>query len=650
MYTDFYGLIREPFGTTPDADNLFLSPSHREALGSILYGIKERKGVILVTGEVGVGKTTILRRYLQIAAPPQQPSPHPQQTVHLYNPNLTFDRLLATILQQLGVHPAGAEQSEMLTQLHEAAQAEHGRGGTIVLVIDEAQCMPIETLEGIRMLTNLESAHDKLIQIVLTGQPELEALLERHEVRHVRERIAVRARILPLTEAESLAYIQHRLDQASREQVSIFSPAALRVIVQAARGIPRRLNILCDNTLMAGFRRREPIISRQIAQQVVAEIDDVQRVPLWKRREAAVLVALLALVFPAGLYLEWFPTGLQEGLTPPVGERPTRQRDMGREQAAPALPRPASPAPPLESLSPLATAHAEFPIVKPPAPLPPPRPVPVLPELVRVSGSPPASPKKEVAQAPEARAVQVAVGGEMISSEDAESGETARLLVVLLDAGRVVLGKAQATINNPRLEDKGFSGAVFHARLRKEFLARTGHDLQALSAAAMPERAKPLLSKLAGLMQKAVQEVQVDINKKGIGFKGFIPATFGTQVAATFSRDTGLKLRQIGPPEIEPRNPENRPDEQETEALLTIQKSHPRVGDHVISQRLPDHSLRVLLPLFYTRPCLSCHGKPKGEVDISGYEKEGFKEGDLGGAISVILPAAAETAMSQREG
>ncbi len=642
MYTDFYGLIREPFGTTPDADNLFLSPSHREALGSILYGIKERKGVILVTGEVGVGKTTILRRYLQIAAPSQQPSPHPQQTVHLYNPNLTFERLLATILQQLGIQPAGAEQSEMLRQLHEAAGAEHARGGTIVLVIDEAQCMPIETLEGIRMLTNLETAHDKLIQIVLTGQPELEALLERHEVRHVRERIAVRARILPLTEAESLAYIQHRLDQASREQVSIFSPAALRVIVQAARGIPRRLNILCDNTLMAGFRRREPIISRQIAQEVTAEIDDVRRVPLWKRREAAVLVALLALVVPAGFYLEWFPAGRQEGLEPPASERPTRQQDRGLEQPAPA-----SPTLPLESLSPLATAHAELPRVKPPAPLPPPRPVPVLPELVRVSGAPSVLPEKDVAQTSEASVVQVAVGAEMISSEDAESGETARLLVVLLDAGRVVLGKAQASINNPRLEDKGFSGAVFHARLRKEFLARTGHDLQALNAAAMPERAKPLLSKLAGLMQKAVQEVQTDINKKGIGFKGFIPATFGTQVAAIFSRDTGLKLRQIGPPEIEPRNPENRPDEQETEALLTVQKSHPRVGDHVISQRLPDHSVRVLLPLFYTRACLSCHGKPKGEVDISGYEKEGFKEGDLGGAISVILPAAAETAMSQ---
>jgi general secretion pathway protein A len=151
----------------------------------------------------------------------------------------------------------------MLKQLHDLAKAERNGGGTVVLVIDEAQCMPVETLEGIRMLTNLETPHEKLIQIVLTGQPELEALLERHEVRHIRERIAVRARILPLTDTESVAYIQHRLDQASREQVSIFSPAALRILAKAAHGIPRRLNILCDNALMTGFRRREPIISRQ---------------------------------------------------------------------------------------------------------------------------------------------------------------------------------------------------------------------------------------------------------------------------------------------------------------------------------------------------------------------------------------------------
>lgn len=650
MYTDFYGLIRAPFGTTPDADNLFLSPSHREALGSILYGIKERKGIVLVTGEVGVGKTTILRRYLQIAAPPKQSSPHPQKTVHLYNPNMTFDRLLITILQQLGAQPVSEEQAEMLKQLHDLAKAERNGGGTVVLVIDEAQCMPVETLEGIRMLTNLETPQEKLIQIVLTGQPELEALLERHEVRHIRERIAVRARILPLTDRESVAYIQHRLDQASREQVSIFSPAALRILAKAAHGIPRRLNILCDNALMTGFRRREPIISRQVAQQVVAEIDEVQARPVWKRREAVVLASVLALAFPVWLYLGWFPSGLWEGFGQTDRETPPSPKAIGLSADLPVSPRNERGILPVDSVSPVAMANASLLTPQHAAPVPVPRPVPVLPELVRVSGPPKSSPQNEALRVPDDKGIQTAMSGELVSSDDAESGETARLLVVLLDSGRVVLGKAQATINNPRLEDKGFSGAAFQARLRKEFLARTGHDLQALNAAAMPERARPLLAKLAGIMQKAVQDVQSDINKKGIGFKGFIPATFGTQVAASFSKDTGLKLRQIGPPDVEPRNPDNKPDEQETEALLVVQRSHPRVGDHVISQRLADQSVRVVLPLFYTKACLSCHGKPKGELDISGYEKEGFKEGDLGGAISVILPSVAPPAASQREG
>jgi general secretion pathway protein A len=219
-----------------------------------------------------------------------------------------------------------------------------------------------------------------------------------------------------------------------------------------------------------------------------------------------------------------------------------------------------------------------------------------------------------------------------------EASETARLLAVLLDSGRVVLGKAQPTINNPRLEDKDFSASVFEGRLRKEFLARTGHDIRALPSSPLPERAKPLLQRLVFFMQKEVQDAQRDINKKGIGFKGFIPATFATRVAQNFSKDTGLKLRQIGPPGIDSRNPDNKPDEREEQTLLVVQKNHPRVGDHVMEQQLPDRSIQVLLPLFYNKPCLACHGKPKGEVDISGYNKEGFKEGDLGGAISVVLP------------
>jgi hypothetical protein len=266
------------------------------------------------------------------------------------------------------------------------------------------------------------------------------------------------------------------------------------------------------------------------------------------------------------------------------------------------------------------------------------------------SASPPLDLGKEADSAALMRGDETAVIQTSMNTEiDAEFGETARLLAVLLDSGRMVLGRAQSTINNPRLEDKGFSSSVFEARLRKEFLTRTGYDLQGLAHAAMPERAKPLLIKLAGFMQKAVQDVQADINKKGIGFKGFIPATFGTKVAAAFSKETGVKLRQIGPPEVEPRNPDNKPDEQETMALFTIQRSHPRAGDHIIEQRLSDNSVRVLLPLFYTKACLACHGKPKGELDISGYEKEGYKEGDLGGAISVIIPAGAKSLEGERE-
>ena len=218
-----------------------------------------------------------------------------------------------------------------------------------------------------------------------------------------------------------------------------------------------------------------------------------------------------------------------------------------------------------------------------------------------------------------------------------ELSETARLLAVLLDSGRVVVARAQATINNPRLEDKGFSSSVFEGQLRKEFMARTRHDLHNLAVASMPEAAKPLLLRLAFFMQKAVHEAQPLINKKGIGFKGFIPASFGTQVAELFSKDAGLKLRQIGPPGIAPRNPNNKPDEQEEEVLYAIGKNHPRVGDHMI-EHPNKNGVHVMLPLFYNKQCLACHGRPKGEIDISGYEKEGFKDGDLGGAISITLP------------
>jgi general secretion pathway protein A len=621
MYIDYYGFTKQPFQTTPDADFLFLSPSHKEALASIIYGIEQRKGFIAITGEVGVGKTLILRSYLETVEKTKQ------KTIYIFNPSVTFESLLITILKELGVKPVSGQATEMVTQLHELSIAEYRNGGVVVLVIDEAQNIPAETLEGIRMLSNLETSTEKLIQIVLVGQPELEALLDRHELRQVRERIAVHARILPLTKTESFAYIDHRLAHASINKRPIFSKAALDLIVRTAKGIPRRLNIICDSALITGFGYQQPTISRKIAKEVIADFTAPGFFHFWKGRSAYTLAAIFAVALPVivylgvgvkapGISLSVASPDLNQFAKPELKETTETEvntKNLGSGETAKN---------PVNSETGKSIGNSET------------SKNPVNSETATKPGT-----SETVENPVNSAPTKSAVTGEIMTIESAELAETARLLTVLLDSGRVVVGKMQPTINNPRLEHKGFSSSAFEAQLRSQFLSRTGHDLRNLAPASMPERAKPLLVRLAFFMQKAVQDVQPLINKKGIGFKGFIPATFGTSVAAQFSRDTGLKLRQIGPPDAPPRNPDNKPDEQEEQALQAIQKSHPRIGDHAVEQRLPD-GVRVILPLFYTKQCLSCHGKPKGEIDISGYPKEGYKEGDLGGAIAIILPAS----------
>jgi type II secretory pathway predicted ATPase ExeA len=606
MYSGFYGFTKEPFQTTPDAAFLFLTASHREALASIVYAIQQRKGFVAITGEVGVGKTTILRSYLESI------DKKTQRAIYIFNPRVTFESLLATILRELDVAPLSTTAADMVTQLHEVLLTEYRAGSTVVLVIDEAHNIPAETLEGIRMLSNLETSAEKLIQMVLVGQPELQTLLDRRELRQVRDRIAVRARIYPLTREESVAYIEHRLAHAGANKPGVFSAGALRLIAKTAKGIPRRLNILCDNALVTGFGYKERVISRKIAKEVIRDFNEgspMSSWTAWRRPAAYAGLAVLAVALPSFLYLVL-------GLNVHGGNLSIASPEVPTQVVS--KPKPEPPAP-----SATMASHSAGPVAS-----------------VASNGtlqSETSSAAKSLPPTAEG-SVMLAANSALLTENQAELHETARLLAVLLDSGRVVVGRAQPAINNPRLEDKGFSSAVFESQLRQEFLTRTGHDLRNLAAAPMPEHAKPMLVRLAYFMQKAVQEVQSDINKKGIGFKGFIPATFGTKVAERFSKDTGLKVRQIGPPGMDPRNPNNKPDDVEEHALVLIQKSHPRVGDHVIEQQLADSSVRVLLPLFYKKQCLACHGKPKGEVDISGYEKEGFKEGDLGGAISVALP------------
>ena len=586
MYSRFYGFTTEPFQNTPDLDFLFLSANHKEALACIEYGIKQRKGFIAITGEAGVGKTIILRSYLT------KVDAQKQKTVYILNPRVSFDSVLTTILQELSAEPVAGPATQKLNQLHEVLIAEYRNDHTVVLIIDEAQNMPIETLESIRLLLNLETAKEKLIQMVLVGQPELDTLLNRYELRQVRERIALRARIAPLTKIESEDYIDHRLSLVRGEPRAVFSKQALDRIVKSANGIPRRLNILCDAVLIAGFEYRQAIISDRIAKEAIAVFNGVSQPA--RRLQPRYAVGMLSVVLMVVFYLVYLSA--MPGITVSGPSEDTVQR---KEPQKPVL-------------GTIGTDQL-FARDRDPDSVPPIR-------LVREL-----EPKE---------------GNDLSPEERMELSETARLLAVLLDSGRVVLGRAQSTINNPRIGDKGFSSSVFEGQLRAEFQTRTRHDLHNLAVAPMPESAKHLLLRLAFFMQKAVHEVQPDINKKGIGFKGFIPATFGTQVAYSFSKDTGLKLRQIGPPGTEPRNPDNKPNEQEEQLLYAVQKNHPRVGDHIVEQQLADiRGVRVMLPLFYGKQCLACHGNPKGQVDISGYPKEGFKEGDLGGAISIVLSA-----------
>jgi hypothetical protein len=216
--------------------------------------------------------------------------------------------------------------------------------------------------------------------------------------------------------------------------------------------------------------------------------------------------------------------------------------------------------------------------------------------------------------------------------------ETGRLLAVLLDSGRVTIGANQSLINDPAKGDKGFTPEVFEQQLIATFKQRTGIDLADLKNAQVPENARPMLLQLVEESKKTVASYQATINIQGIKYKGLIPATFGTEAAARFQRWSGIYLKQTAPDHLL-RNPKNKADEFEAAAFQKFaDPSYPRVGEKILSETVEDgKTMRILLPLFLGKACLSCHGRPKGERDISGYPKEGGIEGELGGAISVKL-------------
>jgi general secretion pathway protein A len=285
MYASFFGLNEKPFSITPDPRYLYLSRRHAEALAHLLYGITESGGFIQLTGEVGTGKTTVVRSLLEQL-------PEHAEVALVLNPRLSPEEFLLTICDELHVVVADrASQKAMVDALNHRLLESHARGGRVVLIVDEAQNLSAEVLEQIRLLTNLETAKQKLLQIILIGQPELREVLARSDLRQLAQRITGRYHLEPLESGEVQAYVRHRLEVAG-SRAEIFTPAALKALHRNSSGIPRLINVIADRALLGAWSREETTVSAYMVRKAAAEVfgEPMKR---RARRVPAVAVALL---------------------------------------------------------------------------------------------------------------------------------------------------------------------------------------------------------------------------------------------------------------------------------------------------------------------------------------------------------------------
>ena len=266
MYTEFYGLKELPFALTPDPRFIYFTPSHTEVMANLHYGIESGKGLVVVTGEVGTGKTTILRWMMHRL----------DRTVlvaYIFNPRLSVSEFYQHVATLLDVQK-WETKSDLLLTLGRSLESRHSRGLRTVLIVDEAQGLSSHVLEEIRLLSNYESDTAKQLQIVLTGQPELREVLNNPDLRQLKQRIALRCVIKPLPNVEETdRYIASRLLVAGAERTDIFSPPAIDYIFRCSEGIPRNINNLCDNALLAGYAVGETTISRGVIEEVAETFD-----------------------------------------------------------------------------------------------------------------------------------------------------------------------------------------------------------------------------------------------------------------------------------------------------------------------------------------------------------------------------------------
>ena len=278
MYCEFYGFSEKPFAITPSPAFLYLSGAHREAFIRLMYGVETRAGFIVMTGEVGSGKTTLLRALLS------RLDEQKYRSGLIFNSFLSGDQLLAAICDEFRAEAPEKNNYAFLEALNRFLLKQHESGRIVTLIIDEAQNLKPEALEQLRMISNLETERDKLIQIILAGQPELDDMLERHDLRQLNQRITVRCRLVPLDLSETGEYIQHRLKTAGCRIPGFFPRDAIKKIHRFSSGVPRLINVVCEQALVMAWTRESLTVDAYIIGQVIATMRSAQKKRSWLNR------------------------------------------------------------------------------------------------------------------------------------------------------------------------------------------------------------------------------------------------------------------------------------------------------------------------------------------------------------------------------
>ena len=284
MYSEYYGLVKRPFEMTPDPSFLYLGEAHREGLATLVYGIRSGKGFVMLTGEVGTGKTTLLHALLS-----QLDST--TASAFIFNPRLEPLDFFQMLFSELGIEERCDSKADYLLRLNDFLIERLQRGESTVLIVDEAQNLSPELLEEIRLLSNLETSTSKLIQIMLVGQPELSEMLARPELRQLRQRIALRHQLRPFNERETADYVEDRLRRAGYTGKNIFKRKALRELYAVTGGTPRLVNVVCDGALLLGYSREQASLDGGDIREVAGDLElevverDAGAAPAGRRRK-----------------------------------------------------------------------------------------------------------------------------------------------------------------------------------------------------------------------------------------------------------------------------------------------------------------------------------------------------------------------------